>query len=1809
MKHVKKVLAFLLVLCMAMEPSFSTFAVDRTASNTEMTAEAALEQETQEAASLQAQTEETLSDEQQTEEMLTDEQQTTEESFAKQEETLEKQLSISARTEESLDTAAVETAAETASSKAASKPADGENSGQPFPSNIGVGHYRIPAIQTLADGTLVASADARWGAWQNPDDCANIDTIVSRSVDNGKNWSYTFANYIADSSNTRDFKAATFIDPSLATDGTTLYMLTDLFPGQNESKNCSVAAKTGTGFDSNGNLLLKANASASDFSYYLKDGKIYQTSDNTEVAGYSVDAYFKLSKDGEVLGNLFTYSTSYFQPLMTSYLYFTTSKDGGATWSEPRLIPAKKSTENYYLVGPGRGLVTTDGTIIFPCYTKLSGSQFCTSLFYSADGGTTWKRSESATFDTSEGDVVELADGTLRYFYRHNTGDTTKLQYVDITGNAKTGYTFGSAVTVSGVTVYSGCNLSAITYSKTIDGKQVILVSCPTSGRTTGKIFTFTVESDKQLKLVATYTVNGTAAYSYSSLTEQKDGSIGLLYEKGDSGSITYTNLAAETVAAGVTFDSNAGSDGSDGAETPGNGSDNSDGSNSVPGNGNETTDSESPNAETVDVQLYVGEEQTYPIKGKDYTGNVGEYDTRYVDVKVNGETISAKKTTEKVSKIESGKSYLICNTNTKTLLTSNSNSLQLNGELSPDSTKLWTITETDNGYAMQNTAGKYLTISSNNASLSETTNNALQLELSDTTYKIYQNIEEKIWIWSQNTPYYLTGSNTSVNVTSSSSASAQWEFYEIVETEASANTTVSIKGLSAGETSVQVGHVTYRITVLPLPDYVVIENTPFLGGQGQGDGQKLTGLVITAGTTYPIKLADGKTATSWTSADTAIATVEDGTVTGVKEGKTTITAVIDGVAYTIPVTVLPGPTSTDRTIIDAYSAQVTNCTAYYSINSGEIVEFELGTQVYAEYNKGETRLITFLAKPKEGYALTWVGDKAGTYFHAVRNEDGTGYGYQGETDDDTLSKNSTGYTYFHDQLIGFVVNNSGSKAATVDEVHDLLNRATELECDGGYMYSKGTGYTDDIVSYASFIAEPLPTVTKTVAKVNGESYVAGKTAIHVGDTITFNVDVTQYAPEGNYNAIGRTDGKEEGASNITYTNELLTDNLENALFANKKNTTTPTLSDTAVTSNTITTYEVTYPVTEADLDTKIRNTVDLTYTYQSKYSKGTSKRSAQAEASVSVLTGTPDDLVIDFGLPVTVDCSKITSYDFKEGSALYGTVAVSGKTATYTPNQTLKGADLVTLTNERGAEYQFTVYPATTIYYEETFAKANGFKPIATGTGSGTQQTAVPGQSDAFQYGYDAAYAKEQTGPSAGTELVSEQTGDTAEFTFMGTGVDIYANTSATSGTVSIQVKQGDTLKKLLAVDTSMKVGTSAATSGQSVTAYQVPIASIQMREAGTYTVIISQVKSKNADCTNRVSLDGFRVYNTLQTEEANTVYAQDNEANPTYTELRNHVLSGLNVESVKNDSQYANQIAGNIWSQIYASEDVKGGAVILDSASNPYTEGNVKDLLDNGPKNELYLYPGQTITFNLKAAAQIGLKALDQTVTYKLNNSDQNVTLTSSTDMFYKVGAGTVTIYNAGNTGILSITKVKACNTAAATDLFVDLTEADLMPALLSLGYEAEKPIVDAVMNVNLVDYTGNVIASTALTASGEEGSEAVFAAETVKEAAHSILPEGYAFAEETAIMDQTAVYGKTAETTVLIGKVATLQVTYKKLFGQTVGAAVLTGIQTAEGDTYSFSAADIKNAIPDGYWTVKLWGTKVKYGAVKELTVTVF
>ena len=58
--------------------------------------------------------------------------------------------------------------------------------------------YRIPAMVTLADGTIVAAADIRWNTTY---DGGGLDTLVARSADGGATWTYKVANYLGDNGN------------------------------------------------------------------------------------------------------------------------------------------------------------------------------------------------------------------------------------------------------------------------------------------------------------------------------------------------------------------------------------------------------------------------------------------------------------------------------------------------------------------------------------------------------------------------------------------------------------------------------------------------------------------------------------------------------------------------------------------------------------------------------------------------------------------------------------------------------------------------------------------------------------------------------------------------------------------------------------------------------------------------------------------------------------------------------------------------------------------------------------------------------------------------------------------------------------------------------------------------------------------------------------------------------------------------------------------------------------------------------------------------------------------------------------------------------------------------------------------------------------------------------------------------------------------------------------------------------------------------------------------------------------------------
>lgn len=454
------------------------------------------------------------------------------------------------------------TTAMAAGSSEASKPADGTTQGRPFVSDNPSHWYRIPSMVTLDDGTVVAAADARWDGGM---DGGGNDVITARSTDNGDTWSYTWAGYYGDNGNVFNKASTSYCDSNIATDGKTLYMLSTFFASGVAINGTSANAQPSkdTGLDSQGRLLLARNGG--DYDYYVgavgADGyaSIYRTSDSTVVSSYKVNGEFELFKNDAYVGCVW-YSNCEFQAKKCQYLFFRTSTDGGKTWSAPSLVNARKSGEKFLGAGPGRAIVTDDGTICMPVYvygdnTWGSGdASQATSFIYSKDQGKTWSRTANFTSTSSfggsgwssEAQLVDLGNGVVRCFYRNGK---KKIRYCDATWNGS-GYQWGDVVD-TGIDIWGNCQLSAVMYPYLIDGKRAILVSSPSSteGRKTGAIFTLLLNDDNTVSTEyakKTITAEG-ATFAYSCLTVLKDGRVADLYET-DACDFTYKVYDIETL-------------------------------------------------------------------------------------------------------------------------------------------------------------------------------------------------------------------------------------------------------------------------------------------------------------------------------------------------------------------------------------------------------------------------------------------------------------------------------------------------------------------------------------------------------------------------------------------------------------------------------------------------------------------------------------------------------------------------------------------------------------------------------------------------------------------------------------------------------------------------------------------------------------------------------------------------------------------------------------------------------------------------------------------------------------------------------------------------------------------------------------------------------------------------------------------------------------------------------------------------------------------------------------------------------------
>lgn len=447
---------------------------------------------------------------------------------------------------------------------------------------------------------------------------------------------------------------------------------------------------------------------------------------------------------------------------------------------------------------------------------------------------------------------------------------------------------------------------------------------------------------------------------------------------------------------------------------------------------------------------------------------------------------------------------------------------------------------------------------------------------------------------------------------------------------------------------------------------------------------------------------------------------------------------------------------------------------------------------------------------------------------------------------------------------------------------------------------------------------------------------------------------------------------------------------------------------------------------------------------------------------------------VVDFGVPLKIKATDIgvtvpagDSY-WTEATctgAVYGeTKIANGEGLTYTATKPMLGIETLNVTLATGtgeddkATHIIYLVPATTVYYEQNVATySDGWKLDGTPIAEDQYQQTQKGRTPGYNFGYDKYYEENQLGANGSVEYTSTP-GESAQLTFKGTGMELYLRTQNANNTTDpkdttgeindvsnhsymlVQVYASETadtnnLKRMSFVDVNNLFVKKDEQFG-----YNTPCWTVDGMIYGTYTVVVRYVKGT----TYGLAIDGFRVTNTLNPSDATTngFYADVGEADMQTAEIRNMVLAKADV-SVTDLADNWYKVGNDVIDAVFDKDDVISGATII-SKQNDGTGTTVtvdKDLVNIGPKNEIYLKNGQAVVMELTgnyASVQVGMRSLTgAAVTYQIN-SETAKTMNSTVDMYYpvKLVGNMLVIRNTSeNDEILALTRLKVTSATAAT------------------------------------------------------------------------------------------------------------------------------------------------------------------------------
>lgn len=215
------------------------------------------------------------------------------------------------------------------------------------------------------------------------------------------------------------------------------------------------------------------------------------------------------------------------------------SDDDGLTWSKPIDLTPQTKPKSWMTTwpGPGRGMQTRDGTLVVPFNGQEKSQVWTSHVIFSRDQGKTWTLSAPAGHGTSESQAVELNDGSWMMNMRNERSDFKGgVRQVAVTHDR--GKTW-SAQKGDPALVEPACQASILRFTSKKEGsdKDRILFSNPARGKVDDRWdMTIRLSYDEGRTWPVSKLVYHNRA-SYSCLTILPDGTIGLLFEKGEKGS------------------------------------------------------------------------------------------------------------------------------------------------------------------------------------------------------------------------------------------------------------------------------------------------------------------------------------------------------------------------------------------------------------------------------------------------------------------------------------------------------------------------------------------------------------------------------------------------------------------------------------------------------------------------------------------------------------------------------------------------------------------------------------------------------------------------------------------------------------------------------------------------------------------------------------------------------------------------------------------------------------------------------------------------------------------------------------------------------------------------------------------------------------------------------------------------------------------------------------------------------------------------------------------------------------------------